>query len=194
MRCYFPLNQHPTSGGIRYMQEDVEEMGWYGLRRWVKCNQLTNIYMLYAKFGSGQSSDYSAQSSDLSFVQQSSDRPHNPPIAPNEVRKVWMKDDPWITRVTQETSLKVDEEGKVQWRNRDQKSTMLGEAHRAELGKVHKEVLIESQSSPCLIITTPCFQISFRIGRFLLSTSRKVSRCGILQTLYTNQRTRAKYM
>ena len=43
--------------------------------------------ILCTKFGSGQSSDCPAQSSDLTFVQQSSDCPHNPQIAPNEVHK-----------------------------------------------------------------------------------------------------------
>ena len=58
------------------------------------------LYMLCAKFGSGQSSDCPAQTSDPSFAQQSSDCPRNPRIAPNEVRKVWMKGNPRIARVT----------------------------------------------------------------------------------------------
>ena len=57
------------------------------------------VYMLCAKFGSGQSSDCPAQSSDLCFAQQSSDCPHNPRIVPNEVRKVRMEGNPRIARV-----------------------------------------------------------------------------------------------
>ena len=114
--------------------------------------------MLRAKFGSGQSSDCPAQSSDPSFAQQSSDCPRNPRIAPNEVRKVWMKGNPRIARVTlssycrqvirrsktygsknlhrsrtyctQETSLNVDVQGKVEQRNL--KSIVLGEVEWCE--------------------------------------------------------------
>ena len=56
--------------------------------------------MLCAKFGSGQSSNCPVQSSNPSIVQQSSDCSRNPQIAPNEVRKVWMKGNPLIACVT----------------------------------------------------------------------------------------------
>ena len=70
---------------------------WYD----ILCAYTASLYnMLCAKFGWGQSSDFPTQSSDPSSAQQSSDCPRNPRIAPNEVRKLWMKGNPRISRVT----------------------------------------------------------------------------------------------
>ena len=126
-------------------------------------------------------------------MQQSSDCPHNPRIAPNEVCKVWTKGNPRIARVTlssccrqvicrlrtystQETLLNVDIPGKAGRRNRDRKSIMLGKVARAELGKVQLRRLDRKSIMTCLKNTgsalVPCFQLSFPVRKVSLFHSR----------------------
>ena len=99
------------------------------------------------------------------------------------------------TYSSQETLLNVDVEGKVQQRNCDQKSIVLGEVYRMELGKVQQRhidrksiITLFNSSDTCTLL--PNFFPNRKVSFVHFS---KVSQRAILQPIYTNQRTNTEH-